>query len=119
MSTLTKSFFSAIGLIILLSAGLEAAVKPKSETVTIHTSAICESCKKRIEKSLKATEGVLEASLNLNNKKIKVKYDPAKTSPDKIRQTIANTGYDADDVKKNEAAFDKLPNCCQKPMDEH
>ncbi len=110
-----KPFISAILLISFLSVGVKAAVQKKSETVTIQTSAICESCKKRLEKTLKSSEGIEEANLNLNNKKVKVKYDPAKTSPDKIREVIANTGYDADVVKKNEKAFNNLPQCCQRP----
>ena|ERR1019366_1234171 len=108
-------FLSATTLILILSFALKAAVKGKGETVTIQTSAICESCKKRIEKAVKATDGVQEANLNLNNKKIKVKYDPALVSPDQIRTAIANTGYDADYIKKNEEAFNKLPMCCQHP----
>lgn len=118
MKNQIKSFLSALSLILVLSAGLSAAEKQKSETITIKTSAICESCKARLEKSLKATEGVEEAILNLNNKKMKIKYDPSKTNPDKLREAIANTGYDADDVKKNPKAYDGLPMCCQKPMKE-
>ena len=104
-------------LIAVMSAGVSAAVKQKSETVTIKTSAICNSCKNRLEKALKATDGVEEAALNLNNKKMKIKFDPAKTNANQLRQVIANTGYDADDVKKNETAYNNLPHCCQKPME--
>ena len=108
-------FLSAAALILVLSFGLKAAVRGKGETVTIQTSAICESCKKRIEKAVKATDGVMEVNLNLNSKKIKVKYDAAVISPDQIRTAIANSGYDADYIKKNEEAFNKLPKCCQHP----
>ena len=117
MTPTIKSFTASFILIIILSMGLSAAEKSKSETVTIQTSAICGSCKARLERALKATEGVEEAILNLNNKKIKIKYDPSKTNPYKLRVVIANTGYDADEVKKNEESFKKLPECCQKPME--
>lgn len=112
-----KSFVCAIVLILSISAGLQAAEKQKSQVVTIKTSAICGSCKARLEKVLKATDGVEEAILNLNNKKVKVKYDPAKTDAGKIRTVIAGAGYNADDVKRNEDAYSKLPMCCQKPME--
>lgn len=102
---------------MFLSVGVYAAEKTKAEVVTIKTSAICGSCKKRIEKVLLATPGVEEAILNLNNKKVKVKYNGAKITADGIRKVIANAGYDADDVKKNEQAFNSLPACCQKPME--
>lgn len=117
MNATLKSFVASFALIAFISIGLHAAEKQKSETVTIQTSAICGSCKARLEKTLKATEGVEEAMLNLNNKKIKIKFDPAKTNADKLREVIANTGYDADNVKKNEEAFKKLPECCQRPME--
>lgn len=117
MNQLVKSFTASIALILFLSAGVYAAEKQKSETVTIKTSAICESCKKRIERVLLATPGVEEAQLNLNNKKVKVKFDPSKITAEQIRTVISNTGYDADEVKKNEDAFNKLPMCCQKPME--
>src|ERR1043165_8111480 len=114
MIKVMKGFVCAMVLISLVSMSVRAA--EKKQVVNIKTSAICGSCKNRIEKAVKAVDGVEEAQLNLNNKKIKIKYDPAKTDADKLRATIAATGYDADDVKKSEDAFDKLPMCCQKPM---
>lgn len=117
MNQQVKSFLAAFFLIAVISTGLQAAEKQKSQVVTIQTSAICGSCKARIEKVLKATDGVEEAMLNLNNKKVKIKYDPTKTNPDKLREVISNTGYDADGSKKNEEAYKKLPMCCQKPME--
>lgn len=117
MKNHAKTFLSAILLITIMAVSIKAEAKPKSETVTIKTSAICGSCKNRIEKVLKATAGVEEAVLNVNNKKVKVKYDPSQITADQIRQVISKTGYDADDVKKDEAAFNKLPACCQRPME--
>ena len=52
-----------------------------------------------------------------NNKKVKVKYDPNQITPEQIRQVISKTGYDADNVKKDEEGFNKLPACCQRPME--
>ncbi len=117
MKTQFKSFVCSFFLIAILSAGLSAAEKQKSQVVNIQTSAICGSCKARVEKALKSTDGVEEAMLNLNSKKVKVKFDPAKTNADKLREVIAGVGYDADNVKKKEDAFSKLPMCCQKPME--
>lgn len=117
MNNYLKSFFASFVLIALLSLGVTAAEKGKSETVTIKTSAICGSCKARIEKVVKATAGVEEALLNLNNKKLKIKFNPQVTNADKLREVISAAGYDADAVKKNETAFEKLPACCQKPME--
>lgn len=117
MNKYFRSFTATLVLIMLVSVAVQAVANQKSKVISIKTSAICGSCKARLEKALKATEGVEEAMLNLNNKHMKVKYDPMKTNPDKLREVIANTGYDADDVKKNETAFSKLPECCQRPME--
>lgn len=117
MKSTTKSFIASFVLILVLSAGVYASEKNKSEVANVKTTAICGSCKKRIEKVLLATPGVEEAILNLNTKKVKVKFDSSKVTLAQLRQVIADTGYDADEVKKNEAAFAKLPECCQRPME--
>jgi mercuric ion binding protein len=114
MKTRIKYFAGALLLIMLLASSASVSAKAKAEVVTIQTSAVCESCKARIERALKSSDGIIEANLNLDNKKIKVKYNPEKTSPDQIRTIIANTGYDADNVKKTAEGFSKLPHCCQK-----
>lgn len=119
MKTYVKQFACSIILIMVLSVGVYASEKQKAEVVTIQTSAICGMCKKTIENAVLATEGVEEAQLNLSNKKIKIKFDPAKTSADKLRLVIADAGYDADGVKKKEDAFGKLPACCQRPGEGH
>src|SRR5688500_2451615 len=99
MNSTIKSFLGAFMLIAILSAATEVAALSKSKTVNIKTSAVCGSCKARIEKALKAVEGVENAMLNLNNQNVKVKYNAAVTSPEKLREVVANTGYNADDVK--------------------
>ena len=114
MKTQVKFFAAALMLVAFMSSFAGSPAKPKTEVVNIQTTAVCESCKARIEKALKSTDGVIEANLNLTNKKIKVKYNSEKTTADQIRTVIANTGYDADNVKKNEDGFKKLPHCCQK-----
>lgn len=114
MKQTIKSFLGAFLFIALLSTATEVAALAKSKVVNIQTSAVCGSCKARIEKALASAEGVEAAVLNLNSKKVKVKYDPAKTTPEKLREVVASTGYSADDVKANEEAFNKLPGCCKK-----
>lgn len=114
-----KYFAAAIILITFLSSFTILPARSKTAEVTILTSAVCDKCKARIEKALKATEGIVSANLNVDTKKIKVKYDPDKTSPDKIRTIISNTGYDADNVKASTTAYNGLPHCCQKDAPKH
>jgi mercuric ion binding protein len=88
-------------------------------TVAIQTSAVCGTCKKTLETAMKGTEGVSFSKLDLGNKVLTVEYDPALTNPDAIRQAVAATGYDADDVPMVQEAHDKLPACCQKDSGMH
>ena len=115
MNTHFKTFLCAFALVLIISIRVQAAGPAKNETVVIQTSAVCDECKARIETALKSLKGVESASLNLKNKKIKVKYDANAVNPVQIRTAISKTGYDADDVKADQAAFKGLPSCCQKP----
>ncbi|MCU0444534.1 MAG: cation transporter [Microscillaceae bacterium] len=85
-----------------------------NQEISIVTSAQCEMCKERIEKALNETPGIKMANLDLETKAIKVVYNSNKISADQIRQAIANTGYDADNVGANEKAYSTLPACCKK-----
>lgn len=83
------------------------------KTVEIKTSAVCGMCKKVIEKRLSLISGVKSCDLDLNTSKVKVVYDEDKVSILKIKKTITKTGYDADDLNRNERVYSKLPECCQ------
>jgi mercuric ion binding protein len=86
-----------------------------TQTVKIKTSAICEMCKERIEKNLALTKGIEKSDLNLEDQSnITIVYNPDKIDVAKIKQVIAETGYDADDVKAIKKSYEKLPNCCKK-----
>ena len=86
-----------------------------TQTVKIKTSAICEMCKERIEKNLALTKGIEKSDLNLEDQSnITIVYNPDKIDVAKIKQVIAETGYDADEVKAIKKSFDKLPSCCKK-----
>ena len=107
--------------------GLRYSFKPKAkeipseekhkhsngEEIIIRTSARCGMCKTYIEEALEKTEGVYHAELNLKTKIVEVHYDAKKTNPDVLRLVISNTGYHADDLKRNEAVHNALPECCQ------
>ncbi|QRR02079.1 heavy-metal-associated domain-containing protein [Dyadobacter sandarakinus] len=90
-----------------------------TKEVKIKTSAICEMCKARIERNLGLSKGVKESTLDLNNKVVTVKYNPDKTTPEAIKATIRNTGYDADEQPASQKAHDKLPECCRKTAAAH
>src|SRR5690554_3089737 len=104
-------------MVVLFSFLTSYAISQKSETsrptVFIQTNAQCEDCKERIEGVLNFEKGIMYSSLDLETKKIEVKYNAKRTSLEKIKNTIAAIGYDADDVKAVKTAQSALPECCQ------
>jgi copper chaperone CopZ len=85
----------------------------KKQTIVIQTSAQCDDCKERIEGALNYTKGVKFADLDLETKKVTVQFLTKKTSLETIKAIIAKIGYDADEVKADITAVQKLPKCCQ------
>ncbi len=87
--------------------------KAKYETVVIQTSAECGDCQERIANMLNYTKGVKFSELDIESKKLTVKFQPAKISLETIKQKLVELGYDADEMKANPEAQQKLPSCCQ------
>lgn len=108
-----------LSLITALFLGMNVALADGTKEVKIKTSAICEMCKARLERNLGLSKGVKKSNLDLNSKVITVKYNPGKTTPEAIKATINNTGYDADELPASQKAHDKLPECCRKSARAH
>jgi copper chaperone CopZ len=85
----------------------------KWQTVVIQTSAECGDCKTRIEEGLNYTKGVSFAELDLETKKVTVKYNAEKITLDEVKKAINKIGYHADDFKASQENILKLPACCQ------
>lgn len=100
---------------ISLQAQKEDNKKEKSVVeLEILTSAQCDHCKTRLEKEMAYEKGVKSVSLDLETKKLTIKYRVDKTDPEKLRTAVSKIGYDADDVAADPEAYAKLPACCQK-----
>lgn len=108
MKTTTLILFS---LLVNLAYG-------QQDTVRIHTSSVCETCKETIEHDLSFVKGIINSELNVENHIVQVIFDPAKITVESIKKEITNIGYDADSLKANPKAFRKLPECCKKPHNE-
>ena len=93
-----KSRFATILGIIAIVFAVSFAQAANKE-VKIKTNADCANCKAAIEKALKATDGVTDATVDMKTKTANVKYDDAKTNPTKIRKAIVAAGYNADKMK--------------------
>lgn len=114
----TKRTFSAnaiLGLVSIILVGIalvsaNAFGATKKETVKVWGN--CGLCKKTIEKSLKGVEGIESASWDKTSKILSVSFDDSKITMKKIEQKVAAAGYDTQNVKANDAAYDNLAKCC-------
>ena len=102
-------------LMIILLSVLTVNAWAQKETVKILTSAPCIGmcCKDRIEQEMQFTRGVTAVDLDIESSVLTVTFKTKKTDIAKLRQAISSLGYNADDVKGNKKAHDKLPSCCR------
>lgn len=115
-----KKIISILAIILTISTLVSLAVEPpKTAELKIKTSAKCGMCKKRIERDLGVSKGIVNSNLNLDDKVVTVTYNTKKTSPEKIKEVISKIGYDADEVVANQKSHDALPGCCQKTASAH
>lgn len=91
----------------------------QTDTVRIHTSAQCSSCKKKIEHDMVYVKGVKSATLDLKTKDLIVVYSSEKTNPEKLRVAVTKIGYDADLVPADKKAYEELSDCCKKGGHDH
>lgn len=102
---------------LIMSVQTLEAQTGKFKEIKIKTSAQCEMCKETIEEAMAFEKGIKSAELDLDTKMLTVKYKPQKTDPKTIKKAIAREGYDADEVKTDPKAYEKLEACCKKPED--
>jgi|SRR6476469_8858707 len=116
---LMKSFIASLLLFFSVSVAVQAQSKPGTEQVKLKTSAVCDMCKARLEKSLAFEKGVQSATLDVPSQVLTVNYRPDKTNVAALRTAVQKTGYDADEQPADAKAYDRLPDCCKKTMGVH
>ena len=115
-----KKIISILAIILTISTLVSFAVEPpKTAELKIKTSAKCGMCKKRIERDLGVSKGIINSNLSLDDKVVTITYNTKKTSPEKIKEVISKIGYDADEVVADQKSHDALPGCCQKTSASH
>ncbi len=88
------------------STGYEAKIETKKTILKIG-GMTCASCSQTIESTLKKTEGVVEANVNLATEKAVITYDPQTTDLEKIKKAIKSTGYQVLGREEGAAKYDK------------
>ncbi|MBO4964821.1 MAG: cation-translocating P-type ATPase, partial [Muribaculaceae bacterium] len=55
---------------------------------------MCAVCAGTVEKTVKETPGVIDASVNFASSSLHVEWDGSTTNPEKIAQRVADAGYE-------------------------
>ncbi len=66
-----------------------------SKTILRSKELTCPSCVAKIEKALKAVDGVAGATVFFNTGRIEVEHDPAVASADELVKAVRGAGYEA------------------------
>lgn len=83
------------------------------QTATFKVSGNCNSCKKTITKAANTVNGVQSSNWDKNTKIATVVYDDATAKLPDIKQAIVNAGYDVENIKATDEAYNKLHSCCK------
>ena len=110
-----RSIFLTIFALISFSITSQAQQKITGKAVISTPTMQCDMCKSKIEKALFKEYGVTSVKVDLKKKTTTVGWLTDRTNIENIKTTIANAGYDADDVTAEESAYGRLPKCCKKP----
>lgn len=76
------------------------STQPQSTNQTIVTigGMGCTGCANTIQEAFENKEGVIEATVNLENDTASVTYDPESISTDEFKQVVEEAGYDFVDI---------------------
>lgn len=76
------------------------ATKKKKTTaeVVFRVNMFCENCKKKIEKNISWEKGVTDLRINLEEKTVKLRYNPQKTTVESLKTAIERLGYTCEPV---------------------
>ena len=117
-----KYFLQALFLIafaLFFSNSVVAQKLKTTQKVIIKTSISCDHCKQcetcggLLEKTLIKQKGIQMIVLDEKKMTISVVFNSKKTNLETIKTAISNLGYDADEIKANPAAYQKLDGCCK------
>lgn len=118
-SNFLKKSFVAFFMLFAIATSFGQENK-KNQKAVIKTSISCDHCKEcetcgaTFQSNMLKIKGVRMYELDEKEMTITVYYNATKTDLQTIKSAISKLGYDADDVKADVAAYDKLDNCCKK-----
>ncbi|WP_372648528.1 heavy-metal-associated domain-containing protein [Draconibacterium sp.] len=96
---------------ILMMGAFTVLAGNKTEKIKVYGN--CGMCESRIEKAVKAVDGVSKADWDKKTKMLEVTFDDTKTNIHKVHMAVAAVGHDTEMHKAKDEVYDKLPGCCK------
>jgi mercuric ion binding protein len=97
-----------------------SAQNSKNEKAVIKTNIYCDHCKacetcgQNFQENLYKITGLKMYELDEKAMTLTIYYNGKKTTLNEIKTAITKLGYDADEMKADTSAYDKLDDCCKK-----
>lgn len=86
------------------SENTEAVKQSKFTEIVYKSNLHCQNCVNKVQKELPYTvKGLKEVACDLESNTIKVVYNNQKVSPEEIKKSIKDLGYEANDIANNKA----------------
>jgi copper chaperone CopZ len=97
---------------LLLSAVVATAQIKNAKTESVKIFGNCGMCESKIEKAGNQKD-IASVDWDKDSKMATVTYDSKTTNKNEILKRIAAAGYDSEEFHAEDAAYTKLPGCCQ------
>ncbi len=104
---------SLLAVFCMVSVSFAQYQKVSGKAVIQTPTVQCETCKDRVEFFLGRQYGVTSVRVNTRQKTTTVTWLNDRTNLENIKVFIANMGFDADDIEREESAFKRLPKECK------
>ncbi|MEJ2173423.1 MAG: heavy metal translocating P-type ATPase [bacterium] len=96
---------SALGLAEIAAAVSDAGYEALSAELELAIGGMtCANCSNRVERALRATAGVIEASVNLANERATLRYFAASVTPEALVRAVEEAGYSAQPLDREDSA---------------
>lgn len=118
MKTIIQALLFFAVLFSLQQAKAQASDKTQRsigiKTTTIKVTAACHMAGNSIEKAAASVKGIQSAAYNDTRGELTVKYSVfKKDAVDAVHRKIAAAGFDTEQLRASDSAYEKLPACCR------